>query len=195
MKIYTKTGDQGQTSLYGGERVDKDHLRIETFGTIDELNAELGVARACLASAATDYAEIDQLLGTIQNHLFDLGAELATSEPQAKGTQLLGEEAIQQLEQAIDRFDGSLPTLTQFVLPGGTASAAQLHVARCVCRRSERSLARLIREATVRGVVMVYLNRLGDLLFVLARAANHLAGQPDVPWQKSGGEKAANRGR
>jgi cob(I)alamin adenosyltransferase len=187
MKIYTKTGDEGQTSLYGGQRVAKDHLRIATFGTVDELNADLGVARAQLAMAATDYAEIDDLLGIVQNQLFDLGAELATPDRSKQGTELLGRAAINVLERAIDRWQSELPPLKQFVLPGGTASAARLHVARCVCRRSERSLVALMREASVRPEVMVYLNRLGDLLFVLARVANHLAGQPDVPWQKNCG--------
>ncbi len=185
MKIYTKTGDQGETSLYGGQRVGKDHLRIQTFGSVDELNAVLGVARAQLAMAATDYSEFDQLLGSVQNHLFDLGAELATPESQAKGTQLLGSPASEMLERSIDRWESELPPLKQFVLPGGTAAAAQLHVARCVCRRSERLLVTLTRETAVRPELLVYLNRLGDLLFVLARAANHLAGHPDVPWQKN----------
>lgn len=184
MKIYTKTGDEGKTALYGGQRVDKDHLRIATFGNVDELNAELGVARAELVRSDERYLEIDQLLGRVQNQLFDLGAELATPEPAAHGTQLLGNPAIAALEQAIDRWEDELPPLKQFILPGGTPAAAQLHVARCVCRRSERSLVSLMREATIRPEVMVYLNRLGDLLFVLARAANHLAAQPDVPWTK-----------
>lgn len=185
MKIYTKTGDSGSTSLYGGQRVDKDHLRIEAFGNADELNAHLGVARAAMATADADYQEMDQLLYTMQNQLFDLGAELATPEPAAKGTSLLATAAIESLEHAIDRWETDLPPLQQFVLPGGTSSAAALHTARCVCRRCERSLVTLAREDPVRPELVVYLNRLGDLLFVLARAANHQAGRADVPWQKS----------
>lgn len=194
MKIYTKTGDQGQTSLYGGQRVDKDHLRIQSFGDVDELNAELGVVRAGLTQmteAANGFAEINELLGDIQNRLFDLGAELATPNPGKQGTQLLGESHVTQLEQAIDRWEAELEPLKQFVLPGGTLVAAQLHVARCVCRRAERLVVGLTREqlvasgGTLRPEVVVYLNRLSDLLFVLARAANHLAGQADVPWSKA----------
>lgn len=185
MKIYTKTGDQGQTSLYGGGRVDKDHLRIETFGTIDELNADLGVVRAELSRLGEPYQPIDELLSHVQNQLFDLGAELASPTAAAKGTELLATAAIVALEQAIDRWEAQLPPLKQFVLPGGTEAAARLHVARCVCRRSERALVTLMRSESVRPEVVVYLNRLSDLLFVLARAANHLVGAPDVPWKKS----------
>lgn len=192
MKIYTKTGDEGKTSLFGGERVDKDHLRIEAFGNVDELNAELGAARAQMEMAAADYSEVDGLLDTVQNQLFDVGAELATLESAAKGTQLLDQGAVQSLEQAIDRWEGQLPPLRQFVLPGGTSAAARLHVARCVCRRCERSLVSLMRKSPVRPEIAMYLNRLGDLLFVLARVANQVAGQPDIPWRKSDGRSGAN---
>lgn len=184
MKIYTKTGDQGKTSLYGGQRVDKDHLRIATFGDVDELNAQLGVVRSEIAGQSAGLAEIDDLLGNVQNQLFDLGAELATPEPTAKGTQLLCAADVTALEQAIDRWEAKLPSLKQFILPGGSKAAANLHVARCICRRSERALVALIRETTVRPELMVYLNRLSDLLFVLARSANHLANIDDVPWRK-----------
>jgi cob(I)alamin adenosyltransferase len=185
MKIYTKTGDEGQTSLYGGGRVEKDHLRIETFGTVDELNADLGMVRAELSRLGDKFHAIDELLDHVQNQLFDLGAELATPNAEAKGTQLLATAAITALENAIDYWESELTPLQQFVLPGGTEAAARLHVARCVCRRSERVLVTLMRTETVRPEVVVYLNRLSDLLFVLARAANHLAGAPDVPWTKS----------
>lgn len=185
MKIYTKTGDQGSTSLFGGERVEKDHQRLQTVGEVDELNAELGAARSALDAAAESTDEIDRLLAQIQNQLFDLGAELATPQPADQGTQLLGEAEVAALEAAIDRWDALLPPLKQFVLPGGTVAAARLHVARCVCRRAERSLVTLGRNEAVRPEITVYLNRLGDLLFVLARTANHLAGRGDVPWQKT----------
>lgn len=185
MKIYTKTGDQGETSLYGGQRVDKDHLRIDTFGTVDELNATLGMVRAQLAELPEEFAPIDEVLGHAQNHLFDLGAELATPNAAQKGTQLLNPAAISKIEAAIDFWDPQLPPLMQFILPGGTEVAARLHVSRCICRRAERVLVTLMRAEPVRTEVGVYLNRLGDLLFVLARAANHLAGVADVAWKKS----------
>ncbi|MCO6045707.1 cob(I)yrinic acid a,c-diamide adenosyltransferase [Aeoliella sp. ICT_H6.2] len=186
MKIYTKTGDQGETSLYGGQRVGKDHLRIDTFGTVDELNATLGMARAEVARLPEAFAPIGQVLGHAQNHLFDLGAELATPEAAKKGTELLGPAATATLESAIDHWDSQLPPLTQFILPGGSELAARLHVSRCVCRRAERVLVTLMRAETLRPEPAVYLNRLGDLLFVLARAANHLSKVPDVAWKKSG---------
>ncbi len=187
MKIYTKTGDSGTTSLYGGPRVDKDHVRLQAFGNVDELNASLGVARSVMETAAVDYGEIDTILSAVQNQLFDLGAELATPEAGVERTTLLNATAIEKLEQAIDKWDAELPPLKEFILPGGTHSAAALHSARCVCRRCERSLVTLMRDVKLRPEVGVYLNRLGDLLFVLARAANHLEGHADVPWQKGSG--------
>ena len=196
MKIYTKTGDQGQTSLCGGERVAKDHLRIEACGTLDELNATLGVVRSEIASLGPnawgpdarkkDANLIDQLLAQIQNAIFDLGAEVASPEPAIRGTELLGLSQIETLEQAIDHWEEKLPALRAFILPGGCSTASQLHMARAVCRRSERGLVTLSRGATLRSEVMIYLNRLSDLLFVLARVTNQLAGYPDVPWTKSG---------
>lgn len=195
MKIYTKTGDEGETGLFGGGRVRKDHPRIAAYGTLDEFNATLGVVRAELArSADLDPAmatALDSLLGTVQNHLFDLGAELAapqssTKEPAgAKGTQLIQQPHVDELERAIDDHESRLPPLRQFILPGGTAVAAQLHVARCVCRRAEREIVSLAAEHPLRDLPIRYVNRLSDLLFVLARAANHEAGGADVPWQKA----------
>jgi cob(I)alamin adenosyltransferase len=180
MKIYTKTGDRGETGLYGGGRVRKDAPRIEAYGTVDELNAVLGMARAEPLPA-----EIDGLLARVQNELFDVGAELATLDPAARGPQI-GEPQIAGLEQEIDRFEAHLPPLKQFILPGGTRAAAALHLARTVCRRAERRVltAAAIDEAPISAQIVVYLNRLSDLLFVLARAANQAAGQPDVAWQK-----------
>lgn len=188
MKIYTKTGDEGETGLFGGGRVRKDHPRIAAYGTLDEFNATLGVVRAELArSADLDPAmatALDSLLGTVQNHLFDLGAELAAPESGAKGTQLIQQPHVDELERAIDDYESRLPPLRQFILPGGTAVAAQLHVARCVCRRAEREIVSLAAEHPLRDLPIRYVNRLSDLLFVLARAANHEAGGTDVPWQK-----------
>ncbi len=181
MKIYTKTGDQGQTGLFGGPRVSKDAPRIEAYGTVDELNSVLGVARSLLAGG-----EIDELLRSLQNELFALGAQLATPDPAAHHTAMIGPAQIAGLEAAIDRHELALEPLSQFILPGGTPAAAQLHLARTVCRRAERRLVTLshVPEEAVAGELIVYLNRLSDLLFVLARAVNRAAGHGDVPWQK-----------
>lgn len=182
MKIYTKTGDDGETGLYGGGRVSKDDARIEAYGTVDELNALLGLARTEPLPA-----QIDQLLRQIQNELFDVGAELATRDPTARLATTLGDRQIGALEKSIDDFEATLAPLRQFILPGGTSSAAALHLARTVCRRAERRVVSLaaVPNEHVSTALVVYLNRLSDLLFVLARATNHAAGVPDIPWQKS----------
>jgi cob(I)alamin adenosyltransferase len=182
MKIYTRTGDEGETGLFGGPRVPKFHPRIEAYGAVDELNSFLGAAR--LSVGALD-AAMDVLLAQIQNDLFDLGAELATPEP-GKTQHSITQTQITALERAIDQYDETLPALKQFILPGGSPAGAQLHLARTVCRRAERQvvyLATLVNEH-VSPEAVIYLNRLSDLLFVLARAANQAAGIPDVPWQK-----------
>ncbi len=184
MKIYTRTGDQGETALFGGPRVSKDHARIEAFGTVDELNADLGVARVELAGEAFATEDMLTLLNSIQHHLFDVGAELATPLPEEKGTALIGSRHIELMEQSIDKYQAELTPLAQFVLPGGTRSAAHLHVARCVCRRAERFVVSLGHREELREAPMIYLNRLGDLLFVLARVANHRDGSGDVYWSK-----------
>ena len=181
MKIYTKTGDDGGTGLFGGPRVDKDDPRIEAYGTVDELNSLLGWARAVGLPDPVDYC-----LMRIQNELFAVGAELATPDPAAHGTDWTGPEQIAALEEAIDQFEAPLAPLKEFILPGGTQAAAALHVARAVCRRAERRVVTLSHQGppAIRGSIVVYLNRLGDLLFVLARAVNHDADQDDVTWQK-----------
>jgi cob(I)alamin adenosyltransferase len=184
MKIYTKTGDSGETGLFGGPRVRKDDPRIEAYGTVDELNAVLGLVR-CDALPA----EIDTFVARVQNELFDLGAELATPEPVRMGTSTLGHSQIAALEQAIDRYETGLSPLRQFILPGGARPAAELHLARTVCRRAERRLISLAAVEPVSRDLVVYLNRLGDLLFVLARAVNQAAAVPDVPWKKAEGSK------
>ncbi len=183
MKIYTKTGDQGDTGLFGGPRVGKDDPRIEAYGTVDELNSALGLVR-CESLPA----ELADLISRIQSELFSLGAELATPDPGALGTALIGPAQSAALERAIDHHEIGLAPLKQFVLPAGTRAAAALHLARTICRRAERRVVSLRRAAadSVSGELVVYLNRLGDLLFVLARAANHAAGVVDVPWQKPG---------
>lgn len=179
MKIYTKTGDQGETGLFGGPRVRKDHPRIEAYGAVDELNAVLGLVRA-----ESPPEEIDLLLAEIQNRLFDVGAELATPDPERMGTVGVGPTHISRLEATIDRFESRLEPLKAFILPGGTLAAASLHLARTVCRRAERRLISLAASETISQSLLIYLNRLGDLLFVLAREANRVAGRPDVPWEK-----------
>jgi cob(I)alamin adenosyltransferase len=182
MKIYTKTGDTGQTGLFGGPRVAKDDLRIEAYGSVDELNAVIGLARCEKLPK-----DIDSQLAQIQNELFDLGAELATPNPATHHMTGLGSKQIEAIEQAIDRHEAALPQLREFILPGGCRAAAALHLARTVCRRAERRLVTLVRSssAPVSPELTIYLNRLSDLLFVLARAANAAAGTPDVPWRKA----------
>ena len=180
MKIYTKTGDDGQTGLFAGSRVSKNHPRIEAYGTVDELNASIGLARAF-----SPPAEMDTLFETIQHGLFAVGAELATPDPQAHGTALIDEAAIAALETAIDSNEATLPPLKQFILPTGTQLAGNLHLSRAICRRAERCLVTLHEsEPNISLVTLRYLNRLGDLLFVLARVANAKAGIPDAGWQK-----------
>lgn len=189
MKIYTKSGDLGETGLFGGSRVPKDHPRIAAYGTLDELNAALGLARAEIARAdglpPASRDRLDSLLGQVQNRLFDLGAELASPSAESKGMQVLGEPHVELLEAAIDDFEGRLEPLNRFILPGGAAAAAQLHVARCVCRRAERRIVALAAGEPVRDLPVKYVNRLSDLLFVLARTVNHEAGVGDTPWEKA----------
>ncbi len=187
VKIYTKTGDSGETSLFGGERLTKADLRIEAYGTVDELNAVLGVVRAT-RSVAPDGAleDLDAVLERIQQHLFVIGAELASPEGSVQGMPPTGASEVEELEKAIDLFESHLPELQQFILPGGDPLAAHLHLARCVCRRAERHVVALVeaQQTKVPQAVLIYLNRLGDLLFVMAREANRLADRADVPWSR-----------
>ncbi|MCA9246901.1 MAG: cob(I)yrinic acid a,c-diamide adenosyltransferase [Planctomycetales bacterium] len=180
MKIYTKTGDAGETGLFGGPRVRKHDRRIAAYGEVDELNAALGVARSVARRV-----EIDSLLERLQNRLFDLGAELATPDPARHGTNLLAMHDIASLEQSIDRLEEQLAPLKTFILPGGGPLAAQLHLARCICRRAERAIVALAEHEPVSETALAFVNRLSDLLFVLARYANRLDGVDDVPWTKS----------
>ncbi len=181
MKIYTKTGDAGQTGLFAGPRVWKDDPRIEAYGAVDELNSVLGLVRAEQPPAG-----IDELLVAIQNDLFCVGAELATPDPAASGVAFAADPRITALEQAIDSFESRLEPLKQFILPGGTKAAAALHLARTVARRAERRVLTLARgsEEPISPLLVIYLNRLSDLLFVLARGANAAAGVGDQPWAK-----------
>ena len=184
MKIYTKTGDQGETGLFGGARVSKASLRVEAYGEVDELNSAVGWARVAVSDA-----ELDALLNQIQNDLFEVGAELgSTAERKDKGGMpLIDEPQVQALERAIDNYEKAPPPLTSFVLPGGSEGAARFHLGRCICRRAERSLVALGAHESIRGELFRYLNRLSDLLFVLARYANHESGVEDIPWVGQGG--------
>lgn len=179
MKIYTRTGDTGQTGLLGGGRVSKHSLRIEAYGTVDELNAMLGMVRA-----EKPPARIDQIVEHVQNELFVVGAALATPSPEGAHYGALEDHHILRLEEMIDLCEADLAPLRQFVLPGGSPAAAALHVARAVCRRAERRVVELTAAGeNVSPKIVVYLNRLSDLLFVLARAANAHDGIADVAWK------------
>ncbi len=195
-KIYTRTGDGGTTRLVGGQEVDKDSLRIEAYGTVDELNAVLGVARLELARpsdgtaiADADRARLDAWLFDVQQDLFDLGSDLATLiADRWPGQPLIVADDVAALERFIDRENADLAVLKSFVLPGGTRLNAHLHVARTVCRRAERRVITLARQDAVGEHVIPYLNRLSDALFVLSRKVSQLAAAPEVLW--SGSRKA-----
>jgi cob(I)alamin adenosyltransferase len=185
VRIYTRTGDTGQTGLFGGQRVSKFDPRIVATGDLDEFNASLGIARA----VCTD-SEFDALLASIQSELFSAGADIATpmddsgSHGAATVTRMTAAPA-SHLERVIDQLEEEIPPLMRFILPGGTALAAQLHFSRTVCRRAERSLVALMQQQPANPEVLIYLNRLSDLLFVMARCANARAGKLDVPWEPS----------
>lgn len=181
MKIYTRTGDEGKTGLFGGGRVLKDDPRVEAYGDVDELNAFIGTARAVEVMP-----RIDEVLVPIQRDLFSIGALLATPDRDKMEQHLtkarIDDDRIRQLEHAIDECDRELDPLKAFVLPGGSEKAAALHVARTVCRRAERRVIRLQREVEIPALVVIYLNRLSDLLFTLARLANRRTGAGEVTW-------------
>ena len=179
MKIYTKTGDRGDTGLFGGARVSKASTRVSAYGDVDELNSVLGVVCAHLEDAA-----VCENVRQIQGDLFVLGAELAKNpdKPLNLGIALLGEDDVERLERYIDELDRELQPLKTFILPGGSCAASFLHLARTTCRRAERSVVELAQAESVREELVRYLNRLSDLLFTLARAQNAHAGVHDVPW-------------
>ncbi|MDB5301082.1 MAG: ATP/cobalamin adenosyltransferase [Phycisphaerales bacterium] len=183
MKIYTKTGDDGTTGLIGGSRVSKGDARIECYGTVDELNAGIGLA---LVAAEQSAAELAPMLRRVQNELFVVGSHLATPDqsPHRKSLPALHEKMVTRLEEEIDAAEVNLAPLRQFILPGGTEAAARLHLARTVCRRAERLLVAMSQPNEAHGFVVTYLNRLSDWLFVQARRANAIAGVRDVPWEK-----------
>lgn len=181
LKIYTRTGDEGDTGLFGGGRVPKDHPRVVAYGDIDELNAFIGQARS-----VEMMPRIDEVLAPIQRDLFSIGALLATPDLDKMKEQLakarISDERIVQMEQSIDDGEAELEPLKAFIMPGGTPKAAALHVARTVCRRAERAVIHLQHDVEIPQVVIIYLNRLSDLLFVLARVANRRAGAGEVTW-------------
>jgi cob(I)alamin adenosyltransferase len=180
VRIYTRTGDSGETALLGGQRVRKSALRVEAYGELDELNACLGLAVAAGADAPTANFLIE-----IQRHVFALSARIADAREGAETPTektAFPEAHVATLERAIDLAEEALPPLRTFVIPGGTELAARLHLARTVCRRAERRLVALAAKENVPSVFLAYVNRLSDLLFVLARAANHQAGVPETPW-------------
>ena len=179
MKLYTRTGDQGQTGLYGADRVSKAHPRVEAYGTVDELNSALGLARAHSTDTALD-ADLEYL----QNALFDVGADLATRSgtPYEKNLVRIDAEDVAFLEAMIDRYQEAAPPFTGFVHPGGTPAAAALQLARAVARRAERDVIRLLDVEEANAQVQVYLNRVSDLLFIMARAVNARSGLSEEAW-------------
>jgi len=184
MKIYTRTGDAGETALFGGGRVSKDHHRVAAYGTVDELNACIGWAVATVVDA-----DIRESLAQTQHDLFALGAILASAPPQddrprPKGVPEMPMGRVAEMEASMDGADAELPPLRAFILPGGTPGAAALHLARTVCRRAERAVVHLAALEPVEEGLVVYLNRLSDLLFTFARLENHRAGAGDVEWRK-----------
>ncbi len=182
MKIYTKTGDKGETSLFGGKRVPKDALRIETYGTVDELNSLLGVIRAMRVGQS-----VDRILEKTQNDLFILGADLAApngKKLKSSAVPRIGKSNISALEKAIDGIQPRLSPLREFILPGGTLAASYFHLARSVCRRAERLAVRLARAESISPQILAYLNRLSDLLFILARWVNYQAGAKEIVWKR-----------
>lgn len=183
-RVYTRSGDAGETSLATGERIPKDDLRVEAYGTVDELNATLALARAALAEleARDDAQRLDGTLRRVQSELFCVGAELASPDPATLTIGRVTTDHIDVLEGEIDAFNADLEPLAEFLLPGGGSASAHLHLTRVVCRRAERRVVALARLVDVEPAVLKYLNRLGDLLFVLARWAARSAGQPEYLW-------------
>ncbi len=178
MKIYTKTGDKGESSLFGGKRVPKDDRRLEAYGTVDELNSIVGMCRSMNTIKA-----IDEVLESVQRELFMLGADLATpAEVSSTHVQRMGMEQVQGIEQKIDAIERQLEPLKNFILPGGNRTAALIHFARAVCRRAERRVVQLARMERIGEAPVIYLNRLSDLLFVAARWANALSSTSEIKW-------------
>jgi cob(I)alamin adenosyltransferase len=184
-RIYTKTGDTGDTRLVGGQKVRKDSARIEAYGTVDELSSVLGIARGLLErkDAPAGATALAGVLRRVQNELFNLGSDLATRpEDLHPGSPVIREAHVVALEREMDAWNGALPSLDSFVLPGGGLVAAHLHLARTVCRRAERAAVRVADQEAVRPETLRYLNRLSDALFVMSRHAARLYGEPEPLW-------------
>ena len=181
-KIYTRMGDDGSTGLFGGPRVGKDDLRVRAYGEVDELNSALGMARCDLADERVK--DLEAFLGGLQSELFTLGAELATPDLESapKGVPTIRPADVTRLEQEIDRLTAELPQMRFFILPAGSRGAASLHLCRTICRRAERTMVELSRHSRVSVEALAWLNRLSDLLFTMARAANLRVGGGEVPW-------------
>ena len=190
-RVYTRGGDKGETSLVGGQRIAKDSVRIESYGTVDELNAIVGLARTANRTApaisAGDRARIERILDRIQNELFHLGSDLATLPADRHPKQpVIERRHVQALEKTIDAFNTGLPELSSFVLPGGGEVSAFLHQARTVCRRAERVVTTLARDKVIGAQCLIYLNRLSDLFFVLSRFASRAYGEAETLWEPAG---------
>ncbi|OGQ08809.1 MAG: ATP:cob(I)alamin adenosyltransferase [Deltaproteobacteria bacterium RIFCSPLOWO2_12_FULL_40_28] len=179
-KIYTKTGDDGTTALFDGTRVLKDNLRVDAYGDVDELNAFMG-----LVSTSVSDVDLKKVFFTVQNDLFALGAKLANPmDKKQKEKANFGEENFLFLEKIIDQYEKELNPLTSFILPGGSLPGAYCHLARTICRRAERKVVMLGKQEKINADLIIYLNRLSDLLFVLARVINKRLGAPDIPWKE-----------
>lgn len=190
MKLYTRSGDDGKTGLFSGDRVGKDHPRIEAYGTVDELNACLGLVIASVVGDSEFDAELRSDLLQLQSRCFDLGADLATPEGAKNSDKVgrFGDDDVVGLESLIDKYSDAAPEIRLFVMPGGTETSARLHLARTTCRRAERFMVHLGHGEPVTPQAIRWINRLSDLLFAMSRAANHAVGVPDVPWTpKEGG--------
>lgn len=184
MKLYTKTGDDGTTGLFGGQRVSKDHPRVAAYGSVDELNACIGLAAAACDADQTLHAALLDVFAQLQSRLFDIGADLATPEGAKHESKItrITDEHVSEVERWIDEIEKGNKPMKSFVLPGGSELAARLHLARTVCRRAERSMIALNHSEPVSEGAIVYVNRVSDLFFAMARRANHDAGVDDKPW-------------
>jgi cob(I)alamin adenosyltransferase len=195
MKLYTRTGDDGTTGLFGGDRVGKDDPRVEAYGTVDELNAALGLAAAACASDRPGQIRLSEIIAELQSRLFDLGADLATPQTSKHRTKIVPIDAkdVSTVEAWIDEIEAGNEPMRSFILPGGTEPAARLHAARTVCRRAERRVISLARIESINEELVKYLNRVGDLLFAMARRANAEAGVDDIPWRPGPGTASAGK--
>lgn len=187
MKLYTKSGDDGTTGLFSGARVSKDHPRIESYGTIDEFNATLGMCSAACEAHKPLHARLLEIFARLQSRMFDIGADLATPEGANNESKIqrIGQENVEEVERWIDEIDGGNSSLTAFVMPGGTELASRLHLARTICRRAEREMIHLSHSEPVGSAIIMYVNRVSDLLFAAARLVNKDSGVEDVVWMPS----------